>query len=51
MKKSRVGTFILLIFLSAVFLFPIFVVFLNSFKTKFSIMGNPHDAEFGLERI
>lgn len=35
------GTFILLIFLSAVFLFPIFVVFLNSFKTKFSIMGNP----------
>ena len=41
MKKSRVGTFILLIFLSAVFLFPIFVVFLNSFKTKFSIMGNP----------
>ena len=41
MKKSRVGTFILLIFLSAVFLFPIFVVFLNSFKTKFSIMGSP----------
>lgn len=41
MKKSRAGTFILLIFLSAVFLFPIFVVFLNSFKTKFSIMGSP----------
>lgn len=41
MKKSRAGTFILLIVLSAVFLFPIFVVFLNSFKTKFSIMGSP----------
>ncbi len=33
--------FILMIILSAIFLFPIFIVFINSFKTKFSIMGSP----------
>lgn len=30
-----------MILLSAVFLFPIAIVFMNSFKTKFSIMGSP----------
>lgn len=33
--------FILMIILAALFLFPIFIVFMNSFKTKFSIMGSP----------
>lgn len=41
MKKSKTAVFILLIFLAALFLFPIFVVLINSFKTKFSIMGSP----------
>lgn len=41
MKKSKTAVFILLIFLAALFLFPIFVVIINSFKTKFSIMGSP----------
>ncbi len=42
-KKKYGGTviFILMIILSAIFLFPIFIVFMNSFKTKFSIMGSP----------
>ncbi len=42
-KKKANGTFmfILMIILSAIFLFPIFIVFMNSFKTKFSIMGSP----------
>ena len=42
-KKKYGGTviFILMIILSAIFLFPIFIVFINSFKTKFSIMGSP----------
>lgn len=33
--------FILLAVLALVFLFPILIVFMNSFKTKFSIMGSP----------
>lgn len=33
--------FILLAALALVFLFPILIVFMNSFKTKFSIMGSP----------
>lgn len=40
-KKSGALAFVFLIILSAVFIFPIFVVFINSFKTKFSIMGSP----------
>lgn len=41
MKKNSVWIFSLLIILAAVFLFPILVVAMNSFKTKFSIMGSP----------
>lgn len=33
--------FIILAALALLFLFPIFLVFMNSFKTKFSIMGSP----------
>lgn len=39
-KTNPVG-FIFMILLSAVFLFPIAIVVMNSFKTKFSIMGSP----------
>ncbi len=41
MKNRSMPIFILLILLSCVFLFPIFLVLMNSFKTKFSIMGDP----------
>lgn len=40
-RKSNPVGFIFMILLSAVFLFPIAIVFMNSFKTKFSIMGAP----------
>lgn len=42
-QKKRLNTllFVVLILLAALFLFPILIVFLNSFKTKFSIMGSP----------
>ncbi|MBD5146375.1 MAG: carbohydrate ABC transporter permease [Ruminococcus sp.] len=42
-QKKRLNTllFVVLIVLAALFLFPILIVFLNSFKTKFSIMGSP----------
>lgn len=41
-KKAANGVLlILLILLAALFLFPIFIVLSNSFKTKFSIMGSP----------
>ncbi len=40
-KGHSAALFILLTALAALFLFPIFIVFLNSFKTKFSIMGSP----------
>ena len=40
-RKSNPVGFIFMILLSAVFLFPIYIVFMNSFKTKFSIMGSP----------
>lgn len=42
-QKKRLNTllFAVLIVLAALFLFPILIVFLNSFKTKFSIMGSP----------
>lgn len=39
--RSNPLGFIFMIFLSAVFLFPIAIVLMNSFKTKFSIMGTP----------
>lgn len=39
--KKKSFWFTVMIFLSALFLFPIAVVFMNSFKTKFSIMGTP----------
>ncbi len=39
--KKNTGVFILLIILAAVFIFPILVVLINSFKSKFSIMGSP----------
>lgn len=42
-KRGSAALFILLILLAALFLFPIFIVFLNSFKTKFSIMGSPFE--------
>lgn len=42
-KKKAVNglLFALMIVLAALFLAPIFIVILNSFKTKFSIMGSP----------
>lgn len=40
-RKSNPVGFIFMILLSAVFMFPIAIVFMNSFKTKFSIMGSP----------
>lgn len=42
-KKKTVNglLFALMIILAALFLAPIFIVVLNSFKTKFSIMGSP----------
>ncbi len=40
-KRSNIVLFCLLVLLAAVFLFPIFIVVINSFKTKFSIMGSP----------
>lgn len=40
-RKNGNWIFIFLVLLSAVFIFPIFVVLINSFKTKFSIMGSP----------
>lgn len=40
-SKNNTWAFILLILLSILFLYPIAVVVINSFKTKFSIMGSP----------
>lgn len=42
--KKRVADgvlFIVMIILAAVFLFPVLIVVMNSFKSKFSIMGSP----------
>lgn len=44
MHKKRISAsvlFAMMILLSVLFLFPIFIVLINSFKTKFSIMGSP----------
>ena len=41
-KRIKNGiTFVFLLFLSTVFLFPIYLVILNSFKSKFNIVGSP----------
>lgn len=40
-KISRAFTFIILLLLSAVFIAPIFIVLINSFKSKFSISQTP----------
>ena len=40
-KLGSTAIFILMIMLSVLFLFPIFIIFMNSFKTRFSIMGSP----------
>lgn len=40
-KISNVFSFSFLLLLSIVFLFPIYLVFINSFKSKFNIIGEP----------
>ncbi|MBQ7101112.1 MAG: carbohydrate ABC transporter permease, partial [Clostridia bacterium] len=40
-KRNNIILFCFLVLLAALFLFPIFIVVINSFKTKFSIMGSP----------
>ncbi|MBQ5319006.1 MAG: carbohydrate ABC transporter permease [Oscillospiraceae bacterium] len=40
-KRNNIILFCFLVLLAALFLFPIFIVVTNSFKTKFSIMGSP----------
>ncbi len=41
MKKSRIFIFIILCVFAAVFAAPIFIILINSFKTKFSISQSP----------
>lgn len=40
-KISNVFSFSFLLLLSIIFLFPIYLVFINSFKSKFNIIGEP----------
>ena len=40
-KISNVFSFSFLLLLSTIFLFPIYLVFINSFKSKFNIIGEP----------
>ncbi|MBP1559825.1 MAG: carbohydrate ABC transporter permease [Oscillospiraceae bacterium] len=40
-RVADVVLFIVMIILAAVFLFPVLIVVMNSFKSKFSIMGSP----------
>ena len=40
-KISNVFSFSFLLLLSIIFLFPIYLVFMNSFKSKFNIIGEP----------
>ena len=40
-KVSNVFSFIFLLILSLIFLFPIYLVIVNSFKSKFNIIGSP----------
>lgn len=39
-KRNNIILFCFLVLLAALFLFPVFIVVINSFKTKFSIMGS-----------
>ena len=53
-KVSSVSSFIFLLFLSFLFIFPIYLVVINSFKSKFNIIGEPfsfpnEDTFVGLE--
>lgn len=41
MKRKSAVSYIVLILLSALFIFPILIVVLNSFKSKFNIVGTP----------
>ncbi len=41
MKKSRIFIFILLCMLAVIFTAPVFIILINSFKTKFSISQTP----------
>ena len=41
MKKSRIFIFILLCMLAVIFTAPVFIILMNSFKTKFSISQTP----------
>lgn len=41
MKKSRIFIFILLCMLAIIFTAPVFIILMNSFKTKFSISQTP----------
>ena len=40
-KASEISSFLFLMILSVVFLFPIYLVVMNSFKSKFNIIGDP----------
>ncbi len=53
-KLSNIFSFSFLLFLSIIFLFPIYLVIINSFKSKFNIIGEPftfpnNDTFVGLE--
>jgi raffinose/stachyose/melibiose transport system permease protein len=53
-KVSSISSFIFLLFLSFLFIFPIYLVVINSFKSKFNIIGEPfsfpnEDTFVGLE--
>ena len=41
MKRKSAASYVVLILLSALFIFPILIVVLNSFKSKFNIVGTP----------
>ena len=40
-KKSNIFVFLILLMLSLVFLFPIYLVVMNSFKSRFNIISEP----------
>ena len=40
-KKSNAFAFVVLLLLSVVFLFPIYLVVMNSFKSRFNIISEP----------
>lgn len=43
MIRKKAVTYVTLILLSAVFIFPILIIVLNSFKSKFNIVGSPFE--------